>query len=95
MSADTTTTPRIATQLRILASQENHDGEPWDTMIKAATHIDLLASQIANLIDAIGHTTQRIRDFEKYLEGLRGNPPTTTAALAFADKAISDTKDTP
>lgn len=34
------TRARIIAKLRALASQENHDGEPWDTMIEAAAELE-------------------------------------------------------
>jgi hypothetical protein len=36
---------KIASDLRAMASQENCDGEPWDTMMKAAEVIDRLECQ--------------------------------------------------
>jgi hypothetical protein len=36
---------KIASDLRAMASQENCDGEPWDTMMKAAEVIDRLTCQ--------------------------------------------------
>lgn len=39
----------IATELRLQASQENHDGEPWDTMLTASFVIDQQAAEIARL----------------------------------------------
>ena len=43
---------RIAHELRRLASQENCDGEPYDTMQQAAQALDTLHAELAKLKDA-------------------------------------------
>jgi len=39
----------ITSVLRVLASQENHDGSPYDQMIDAADYIDELVQTITNI----------------------------------------------
>ena len=40
---------KITTRLRDLASQENHDGEPWDSMQEAADEITRLQDEVDKL----------------------------------------------
>lgn len=58
------TRAQIAAKLRALASQENHDGEPWDTMIEAAAMLDR--------DEKIEDLDQRMREMEAWQSGFDG-----------------------
>lgn len=51
-----------------------------------------VTKQRDRLAEAITHCVLRIKDYEKYLAGTRSNPPSSSAALEFAEKAIAATK---
>lgn len=64
---------------------------------KAAIHtlqreLAEVTKQRDRLAEAITHCVLRIKDYEKYLAGTRSNPPSSSAALEFAEKAIVATK---
>ena len=44
------------------------------------------------LVEAVDHLVQRINNFEDYIAGRRSNPPSVSAALDLAKKAINDAK---
>ena len=52
---------RITTRLRDLASQENHDGEPWDSMQEAADEIVLLQVENHRLREALSVANRRLK----------------------------------
>lgn len=45
-----------------------------------------------DLVEAVDHLVQRINSFEDYISGRRGNPPSVSAALNLAKRAINSEK---
>jgi chromosome segregation ATPase len=58
------------------------------------TAFDLLASlekardERDRLAEGLRHAVQRIQDFEEYVAGIRPAPPSTSAAIEFAEDAL-------